>query len=148
MSYVMWQAEVNFLSDLKHPNLVKLIGYCNEDDQRLLVYEFMPRGSLENHLFRSMLFPFSQLNCPLPFILYFFGQMGGKKNRRAWFMIWCVDDYLTSLVSINCFGISFNLNLPYIEPNKNYSVCTDICLFFSHVKIYIMCRISTSSMVY
>ena len=25
-----------------------------EEDQRLLVYEFMPRGSLENHLFRSM----------------------------------------------------------------------------------------------
>jgi hypothetical protein len=32
---------------------VKLVGYCIEDDQRLLVYEFMPRGSLENHLFRS-----------------------------------------------------------------------------------------------
>ena len=50
----IWQAEVNFLGDLIHPNLVKLIGYCIEDDQRLLVYEFMPRGSLENHLFRSM----------------------------------------------------------------------------------------------
>jgi serine/threonine protein kinase len=50
----MLQAEVNFLGDLVHPNLVKLIGYCNEDYQRLLVYEFMPRGSLENHLFRSM----------------------------------------------------------------------------------------------
>lgn len=48
------QAEVNFLGNLLHPNLVKLIGYCIEDDQRLLVYEFMPRGSLENHLFRSM----------------------------------------------------------------------------------------------
>ncbi|KAK9104935.1 hypothetical protein Scep_021779 [Stephania cephalantha] len=48
-----WLAEVNFLGDLLHPNLVKLIGYCIEDDQRLLVYEFMPRGSLENHLFRK-----------------------------------------------------------------------------------------------
>ncbi|RDX75441.1 putative serine/threonine-protein kinase PIX7, partial [Mucuna pruriens] len=48
-----WLAEVNYLGDLVHPNLVKLIGYCIEDDQRLLVYEFMPRGSLENHLFRS-----------------------------------------------------------------------------------------------
>lgn len=45
---------MNFLGNLQHPNLVKLIGYCIEDDQRLLVYEFMPRGSLENHLFRSM----------------------------------------------------------------------------------------------
>lgn len=44
---------MNFLGQLHHPNLVKLIGYCSEDDQRLLVYEFMPRGSLENHLFRS-----------------------------------------------------------------------------------------------
>lgn len=48
------QAEVNYLGDLLHHNLVKLIGYGIEDDQRLLVYEFMPRGSLENHLFRSM----------------------------------------------------------------------------------------------
>ncbi|KAA0050133.1 putative receptor-like protein kinase [Cucumis melo var. makuwa] len=47
-----WVAEVAFLGQLHHPNLVKLIGYCNEDDQRLLVYEFMSRGSLENHLFR------------------------------------------------------------------------------------------------
>ncbi|CAK7328019.1 unnamed protein product, partial [Dovyalis caffra] len=50
-----WLAEVNYLGDLLHPNLVKLIGYCIEDNQRLLVYEFMPRGSLENHLFRRSL---------------------------------------------------------------------------------------------
>ncbi|KAL0315586.1 UNVERIFIED_CONTAM: Receptor-like serine/threonine-protein kinase [Sesamum radiatum] len=48
-----WMAEVDFLGQLHHPNLVKLIGYCIEDDQRLLVYEFMTRGSLENHLFRK-----------------------------------------------------------------------------------------------
>lgn len=53
--WIMLQAEVNFLGDLVHPNLVKLVGYCIEEDQRLLVYEFMPRGSLENHLFRSKL---------------------------------------------------------------------------------------------
>ncbi|PKA51953.1 Protein kinase APK1A, chloroplastic [Apostasia shenzhenica] len=47
-----WLAEVNYLGQLSHPNLVKLIGFCLEDEQRLLVYEFMPRGSLENHLFR------------------------------------------------------------------------------------------------
>ena len=60
----VWQAEVNFLGDLVHPNLVKLIGYCIEDDQRLLVYEFMPRGSLENHLFRSMQLHFAFLVAP------------------------------------------------------------------------------------
>lgn len=47
-----WLAEINYLGQLYHPNLVKLIGYCLEDDHRLLVYEFMPRGSMENHLFR------------------------------------------------------------------------------------------------
>ncbi|KAI0519362.1 hypothetical protein KFK09_006806 [Dendrobium nobile] len=49
-----WLTEVKFLGQLRHPNLVKLIGYCCEDDHRLLVYEFMFRGSLENHLFRIL----------------------------------------------------------------------------------------------
>lgn len=47
-----WLTEINYLGTLYHPNLVKLVGYCLEDEHRLLVYEFMPRGSLENHLFR------------------------------------------------------------------------------------------------
>ncbi|PKA46201.1 putative serine/threonine-protein kinase NAK [Apostasia shenzhenica] len=47
-----WQSEVNFLGRLSHPNLVKLLGYCWEDKELLLVYEFMSKGSLENHLFR------------------------------------------------------------------------------------------------
>lgn len=47
------QAEVDFLGKLSHPNLVKLLGYCLEDQELLLVYEFMAKGSLENHLFRS-----------------------------------------------------------------------------------------------
>ncbi|TYJ20552.1 hypothetical protein E1A91_A08G002100v1 [Gossypium mustelinum] len=43
-------AEVLTLSTAEHPNLVKLIGFCAEDEQRLLLYEYMPLGSLENHL--------------------------------------------------------------------------------------------------
>ncbi|KAF5726650.1 Kinase superfamily protein [Tripterygium wilfordii] len=42
--------EVLMLSLLHHPNLVNLIGYCADGEQRLLVYEFMPSGSLEDHL--------------------------------------------------------------------------------------------------
>lgn len=46
--------EVNVLGVVEHPNLVKLVGYCAEDDergiQRLLIYEFMPNGSVEDHL--------------------------------------------------------------------------------------------------
>ncbi|KAH9290531.1 hypothetical protein KI387_034648, partial [Taxus chinensis] len=56
-----WLIEANYLGQLHHPNLVKLTGYCAEDDHRLLVYEFMSKGSLENHLIRrgSSYQPFS-----------------------------------------------------------------------------------------
>eukprot|EP00262_Sarcandra_glabra_P006828 TRINITY_DN19385_c0_g1_i1.p1 TRINITY_DN19385_c0_g1~~TRINITY_DN19385_c0_g1_i1.p1 ORF type:complete len:407 (+),score=31.39 TRINITY_DN19385_c0_g1_i1:180-1400(+) len=47
-----WQSEVNFLGRLSHPNLVRLLGYCWEERELLLIYEFMQKGSLENHLFR------------------------------------------------------------------------------------------------
>lgn len=47
--------EVLMLSLLHHPNLVNLIGYCADGDQRLLVYEFMPFGSLEDHLHGNIL---------------------------------------------------------------------------------------------
>lgn len=50
-----WLAEVQFLGVVDHPNLVKLLGYCSVDGergiQRLLVYEYMPNKSLEDHLF-------------------------------------------------------------------------------------------------
>ncbi|XVE80352.1 hypothetical protein DITRI_Ditri14bG0132900 [Diplodiscus trichospermus] len=42
--------EVLMLSLLNHSNLVNLVGYCAEGDQRILVYEYMANGSLENHL--------------------------------------------------------------------------------------------------
>ncbi|KAJ6836561.1 putative serine/threonine-protein kinase PBL19 [Iris pallida] len=53
-----WLAEVQFLGVVEHPNLVKLIGYCAVDGergcQRLLVYEFMPNKSLDDHLFNKV----------------------------------------------------------------------------------------------
>ncbi|KAL7098754.1 hypothetical protein ACP275_09G037700 [Erythranthe tilingii] len=47
-----WLSEVNYLGRLRHPNLVKLIGYCLDGEDRILVYEYMPGGSLEKHLFK------------------------------------------------------------------------------------------------
>ncbi|KAG8085848.1 hypothetical protein GUJ93_ZPchr0010g8859 [Zizania palustris] len=43
--------EVSKLSRLHHENLVDIIGYCADGDQRLLVYEFISAGTLEDHLF-------------------------------------------------------------------------------------------------
>lgn len=49
-----WVTEVNVLGVVQHPNLVKLLGHCAEDDergiQRLLVYEYMPNRSVQDHL--------------------------------------------------------------------------------------------------
>ncbi|RDY09791.1 putative serine/threonine-protein kinase PIX7 [Mucuna pruriens] len=73
-----WLAEVNFLGDLVHQNLVKLVGYCIEDDQRLLVYEFMPRGSLENHLFRKIMSYVGSL--PLPWSIRMKIALGAAKG--------------------------------------------------------------------
>ena len=47
--------EVNMLSVYHHPNLVTLIGDCTSGAQRLLVYEYMPMGSLEDHLYGKSL---------------------------------------------------------------------------------------------
>jgi serine/threonine protein kinase len=42
--------EAVMLSSLHHPNLVKLVGYCADLGQRILVYEYMPLGSLYSHI--------------------------------------------------------------------------------------------------
>lgn len=44
-------SEVRIISRLRHRNLVHLIGWCHEQRQLILVYEFMPNGSLDSHLF-------------------------------------------------------------------------------------------------
>ncbi|KAL6012695.1 hypothetical protein ACLOJK_003184 [Asimina triloba] len=43
--------EIKVISQLRHRNLVQLIGWCHERGEFLLVYEFMPNRSLDYHLF-------------------------------------------------------------------------------------------------
>ncbi|GMN55872.1 hypothetical protein TIFTF001_024988 [Ficus carica] len=44
-------AEVTTIGSLSHRNLVKLIGWCYESNELLIVYEFMPNGSLDKFIF-------------------------------------------------------------------------------------------------
>lgn len=45
--------EIKLLSAVSHPNLVRLLGCSIEDEEQILVYEFMPNGTLSQHLQRE-----------------------------------------------------------------------------------------------
>ncbi|CAI0541179.1 unnamed protein product [Linum tenue] len=46
-----FMSEVATIGRIHHANVVRLIGYCSEGPKRALVYEFMPNGSLDKHIF-------------------------------------------------------------------------------------------------
>ncbi|KAI3511587.1 hypothetical protein L1887_18742 [Cichorium endivia] len=46
-----FQAEIAVLTKVRHRHLVALLGYCINGNERLLVYEYMPQGTLSQHLF-------------------------------------------------------------------------------------------------
>ncbi|CAG7881673.1 unnamed protein product [Brassica rapa] len=48
---IEFRNEVSILTRVQHKNLVKLLGFCNEGDEKILVYEFVPNSSLDRFIF-------------------------------------------------------------------------------------------------
>ncbi|KAJ8751746.1 hypothetical protein K2173_025926 [Erythroxylum novogranatense] len=48
-----FKTEINMLSMLRHVNLVALIGYCDDQHEMILVYEYVSRGTLRDHLYST-----------------------------------------------------------------------------------------------
>ncbi|KAG2318760.1 hypothetical protein Bca52824_011973 [Brassica carinata] len=90
-----FKSEMNKLGELRHPNLVPLLGYCVVEDERLLVYKHMPNGTLFSQLHNGG-FGDAVLDWPTRLMIGV-----GAARGLAWLHHGCQPPYLHQFISSN-----------------------------------------------
>ncbi|XP_024020664.1 probable receptor-like protein kinase At2g23200 [Morus notabilis] len=65
-----FETEIMILSKIRHRHLVSLIGYCNEGAEMILIYEFMEKGTLRDHIYDESAFTINSSSSSRPRICW------------------------------------------------------------------------------
>lgn len=64
--------EVKHIARVHHRHLVKLVGFCEENHQQLLIYDYIPNGNVQNHLYGNPFISSSSFLPDLPLSIFLF----------------------------------------------------------------------------
>ncbi|KAH7845058.1 hypothetical protein Vadar_034731 [Vaccinium darrowii] len=101
-----FQTEIEMLSKLRHRHLVSLIGYCEENCEMILVYDYMAHGTLREHLYKTILFEIlcarPALNPTLPKEQVCLAEWASHCQKKG-ILDQIIDPYLNGKIAPECF---------------------------------------------